>query len=57
MPSRQHDMLLTKRFGMLPIDAEQQLDAASAEELDVIGERLLTASSPKEVLGSLWYDP
>jgi hypothetical protein len=49
--------LLTKRFGTLPIDAEQQLDAASAEELDVIGERLLTASSPKEVLGSLWYDP
>jgi hypothetical protein len=54
MPSRQHDMLL-QLFSNLPGLAP--LSAASAEELDIIGERLLTASSPKEVLGSLWYDP
>jgi hypothetical protein len=43
--------LLTRRFGALPPDAAERLGAASIDELDAIGERLLTAQSLDEALG------
>lgn len=42
--------LLTRRFGPLPEAARTQLAVASSEELDAIGERLLTAQSLGEAL-------
>jgi flagellar biosynthesis/type III secretory pathway protein FliH len=41
---------LTLRFGPLSDDALAQISAASIEELDAIGERLLTALSLQEAL-------
>jgi hypothetical protein len=49
--------LLTKRFGTLPVQTEDQLSGAGVDELDDMAERLLTASSPKEVLGPYWWEP
>jgi hypothetical protein len=43
--------LLTARFGSLPDDARERIDAASIAELENIGERLLTAQSVQEALG------
>ena len=43
--------LLTLRFGPLSEDVLARISAASIEELDAIGERLLTAPSLQEVLG------
>ncbi len=43
--------LLAHRFGPLPGVAHERLAAASIEELDAIGERLLTARSLPEALG------
>jgi len=43
---------LTRRFGDLPESARTAVRAASLEELDRIGERLLTAGSLAEALGS-----
>ncbi len=43
--------LLAHRFGPLPGAAHERLAAASMEELDAIGERLLTARSLPEALG------
>jgi hypothetical protein len=43
--------LLAHRFGPLPGVAHERLAAASIEELDAIGERLLTAQSLPEALG------
>jgi Domain of unknown function (DUF4351) len=43
--------LLAHRFGPLPGVARERLAAASIEELDAIGERLLTARSLPEALG------
>jgi predicted transposase YdaD len=43
---------LTKRFGPLTEAACTRLASASIEELDAIGERLLTARSLPEALGS-----
>jgi hypothetical protein len=45
--------LLARRFGALPAAAAERLSAASAAELDAIGERLLTAESLDEALGQL----
>ena len=42
--------LLTLRFGPLPGDALARIFAASIEELDAIGERLLTAPTLQEAL-------
>ncbi len=42
---------LTRRFGALPPAAAARLAAASIEELDAIGERLLAAHSLDEALG------
>jgi hypothetical protein len=42
---------LTLRFGSLPSDAQARIAAASIEELDAIGERLLTAQTLEEALG------
>jgi hypothetical protein len=42
---------LTLRFGPLPSDVLSRISAASIEELDAIGERLLTAQSLQEALG------
>jgi len=42
---------LTRRFGSLPPDAAARVAAASIDELDAIGERLLTAKSLEEALG------
>ena len=42
---------LTRRFGPLPPAAAERLGAASVDELDAIGERLLTAQSLDEALG------
>jgi hypothetical protein len=42
---------LTRRFGALPLAATERLGAASVDELDAIGERLLTAESLDEALG------
>jgi hypothetical protein len=43
--------LLTLRFGSLASEAVAQIAAASIEELDAIGERLLTAQTLQEALG------
>jgi hypothetical protein len=43
--------LLTLRFGSLPPEAIEQIASASIEELDRIGERLLTAQTLQESLG------
>lgn len=43
---------LARRFGPLPQNVVAHLTAASIEELDAIGERLLTAQSLQEALGS-----
>jgi hypothetical protein len=43
---------LTVRFGSLPADAQAHIEQASIAELDAIGERLLTATTPQEALGS-----
>jgi hypothetical protein len=42
---------LTLRFGSLPPDALSRIATAALEELDAIGERLLTARSLEEALG------
>lgn len=42
---------LTLRFGPLPAEAAERLSAATIEELDAIGERLLVAQSLEEALG------
>jgi predicted transposase YdaD len=42
---------LTLRFGALPPEALARLAGASIEELDAIGERLLTAPTLAEALG------
>jgi hypothetical protein len=42
---------LTRRFGVLPIEAVERLSAATIDELDAIGERLLSAQSLDEALG------
>ena len=42
---------LTLRFGVLPPEALARLAGASIEELDAIGERLLTAPTLQEALG------
>jgi hypothetical protein len=42
---------LTRRFGSLPEQARAHLAAASIEELDAIGERVLTAQDLPEALG------
>jgi hypothetical protein len=41
---------LTRRFGPLSTEAAERLSAATIEELDAIGERLLTARSLEEAL-------
>jgi hypothetical protein len=43
--------LLARRFGPLPDSAQSRLAAASIEELDAIGERVLTAQSLQETMG------
>ncbi len=42
---------LARRFGALPSVALERLAAASADELDAVGERLLTAQSLDDALG------
>jgi hypothetical protein len=42
---------LTRRFGPLPADTIERLSAATIDELDAIGERLLAAQSLDEALG------
>jgi Domain of unknown function (DUF4351) len=42
--------LLTHRFGPLPPEATERLSTATIDELDAIGERLLTAQSLEEAL-------
>jgi hypothetical protein len=42
---------LTRRFGALPPAAVERLAAATIDELDAIGERLLSAKSLAEALG------
>jgi hypothetical protein len=42
---------LTLRFGALPPDAVARLSTASIDELDAIGERLLTSRTLQEALG------
>jgi hypothetical protein len=44
--------LLVRRFGTLPPEAANRIVAASADELDAIAERLLTAPSLEEALGA-----
>jgi hypothetical protein len=44
--------LLVLRFGPLTQDAETRIAQASVTELDEIGERLLTAQTLQEALGS-----
>jgi hypothetical protein len=43
---------LTHRFGPLPPEVAERLSTATIEELDAIGERLLSAQSLDEALGS-----
>lgn len=43
---------LTLRFGPLSDEAQSRISNAPLEELDVIGERLLTARTLEEALGS-----
>ncbi len=45
--------LLTRRFGALPPPAAARIGAASNDELDAIGDRLLTAQSLEEALGPI----
>lgn len=42
--------LLTHRFGSLPEDVRSGIAAASIEELDAIGKRLLTAKTLQEAI-------
>jgi hypothetical protein len=42
---------LTRRFGPLAAQASERLSTATIDELDAIGERLLTAKSLEEALG------
>jgi hypothetical protein len=42
---------LTHRFGPLPAEATERLSTATIDELDAIGERLLSAQSLDEALG------
>lgn len=42
---------LTRRFGALPPAAMERLSAATIDELDAIGERLLSAKDLTEALG------
>jgi hypothetical protein len=44
--------LLVRRFGTLPPEAANRIAAASADELNAIAERLLTAPSLEEALGA-----
>jgi hypothetical protein len=44
--------LLTRRFGPLPAETIERLSAATIDELDAIGERLLSAATLEEALGS-----
>ncbi len=44
--------LLGLRFGPLTDEVQNRIAAASLDELDMIGERLLTASTLTEALGS-----
>jgi hypothetical protein len=44
--------LLTQRFGPLPAEVHECLSAATIDELDAIGERLLNAQSLQEALGA-----
>jgi hypothetical protein len=44
--------LLLHRFGPLPAEATERLSTATIDELDAIGERLLSAQSLDEALGS-----
>jgi hypothetical protein len=48
--------LLTLRFGTLSDDISARIEKASLEELDAIGERLLTAQSLEEAVGTLPSD-
>lgn len=43
--------LLARRFGALPEGAGTRVTEATSEELDLLAERLLTATSVEEVLG------
>ncbi len=43
---------LSRRFGPLPESVQTDLSARSVEDLDAIGERLLTAQTLQEALGS-----
>jgi hypothetical protein len=43
--------LLARRFGPLPTNAMERLSAATIDELDAIGDRLLSAQSLEEALG------
>jgi hypothetical protein len=43
---------LSLRFGPLPADAQTRIATASVEELDAIGERLLSAQTLPEALGT-----
>jgi hypothetical protein len=43
---------LTRRFGSLPAEAVERLSTATIDELDAIGERLLSAATLEEALGS-----
>ena len=43
--------LLTRRFGPLATAVSERLSTASIDELDAIGERLLSAQSLDEALG------
>lgn len=42
---------LEKRFGMLTLEGRSRIDAASTQELNAIGERLLTASTLEDAIG------
>ena len=42
---------LTRRFGPLPAAATERLSTATIDELDAIGDRLLTAQLLDEALG------
>lgn len=43
--------LLTRRFGALPPAAMERLSSATIDELDAIGERLLSAATLEDALG------
>lgn len=44
--------LLTLRFGTLPTAAQAQLETAPLDELDAIGERLLTSATLEDALAA-----